>query len=47
VGTVITLLFAPALYCAVFRVRPPVSGTEPDAAGEHHGAPDPAQHPVA
>ena len=22
-GTMITLLFAPALYCAVFRVRPP------------------------
>ncbi len=47
VGTVITLLFAPALYCAVFRVRPPVPGTEPDAAGRHHGAPDPAQHSVA
>ncbi|SIS53591.1 efflux RND transporter permease subunit [Phaeovulum vinaykumarii] len=29
VGTLITLLFAPALYCAVFRVRPPA----PDAGG--------------
>ncbi len=25
-GTLITLLFAPALYCAVFRVRPPAPG---------------------
>jgi multidrug efflux pump subunit AcrB len=25
-GTLITLLFVPALYCAVFRVRPPEGG---------------------
>jgi multidrug efflux pump subunit AcrB len=25
VGTLITLLFVPALYCAVFRLRPPVT----------------------
>ena len=25
-GTLITLLFVPALYCAVFRVKPPADG---------------------
>ncbi len=31
-GTLVTLVFVPALYCAVFRVKPPAGGlvTEPD-----------------
>jgi multidrug efflux pump subunit AcrB len=45
VGTVLTLLFLPALYLAWFRVRPPVhENPEPVAAvdGEHT---HPVQHP--
>jgi multidrug efflux pump subunit AcrB len=30
-GTLITLLFVPALYCAVFRLSPPVAVPEPEA----------------
>lgn len=30
-GTLITLLFAPALYCAVFRIKPPEEPKEPEA----------------
>ena len=46
-GTVITLLFAPALYCAVFRVRPPVPGEEPPGIAEHQAEAGAAEHPVA
>lgn len=46
VGTVITLLFAPALYCAVFRVRPPAPGQQSEVAAKQHGGPGAVPHPA-